>query len=114
VLHTKIAVQPALTVDIVNACCVLHNFILKGERRIAFNDFIVNQTFLADMEIPVTSTQDENWDVRDPRPINDRPLASAQRVRDSFAEYFVQTAPLSWQITHVQRGTSSTVCDNML
>lgn len=90
IFHRPLNVERGFAINIVNACCVLHNFVRSrdGNRQ----------------------AQEETQNENDPGSagLHDTPQGNmtragrdASRYRDMFAQYFVNEGKLDWQYTHV-------------
>lgn len=92
VFHTKIGVRPAWITGIVKAACVLHNY-LQGESTPA--------------QISTLLFEGGNGEPEGLGPIaaiGNRAGGEAMQIRNKFMDYFVNVAPLEWQVAHVNRG----------
>lgn len=92
VYHTKLNVRPEWVNEIIKATCVLHNF-LQSQSTPA----------------QVTNLLQEAEDItaegfEDLAGSGNRGGKDAITIRNMFMEYFVDYAPVSWQIAHVNRG----------
>lgn len=93
VYHTKIAVRPAWVDAIVKATCVLHNMLQNSSTPAQITSLI---------------GESENAEMHGLAPLQaagNRAGQSAIAVRDTFMDYFVNVAPLTWQVGHVNRGS---------
>ena len=93
IYHTKIAVNPQFTVDIVKATCLLHNLVQKSST--PMQRINPEETTTPEGLLPIA-----------PRRGN-RALTEAKYVRNIFKTYFNDVNPLPWQLNVVRRGTNN-------
>ena len=101
VLHTKIALSVDNTAIITIACCCLHNFLMKTERKYAKRRYC--PTNFADRERDDGEVEEGYWR-KDKRLISvsrqngyNRATNTAKDTREIFKDYFLHEGSVSWQ-----------------
>ena len=92
VFHTKIAVMPRVCVKIVQAACILHNFLQRTSTPLE----------LASVESEPEPVCGAFKDLT--RAKGHRQLSAGNEVRDVLAEYFIREGELEWQYNKIRLG----------
>ena len=95
VYHTRIAVRPEWTNNIVMATCVLHNF-LQTRTTLAQEATLLQE---AETHHPAG--------LQDMAQRGNKAATGAIEIRNNFTQYFAHVAPVPWQRGHVNRGVFS-------
>ena len=93
--HTKMATNPDLTVRVIRAACILHNLCITPGSQSTESNRGEDES----IELPVTLQQMR------PKPF--RSSTEAMEVRDNFMKFFAETASVSWQVAHVNKGRNN-------
>ena len=91
VFHSKIAVLPETTIKIVQACCVLHNFLQSTSTPAVIQRILPTDLALCEGLQAFNSRGNRNSD-------------DAAEIRDQFTAYSMNEGQVPWQMDIIRRG----------